>query len=200
MTFENFDSVFLTAIFILPGFLINGVINAINPPKKDSDGIYFLKCLTFSIVNCACWSWLYSIIIRGDYSKPFLPWLLLVTVTIVGASLLAIGIAIFKQSSVAGKLLQKMHIKTIHSTPTAWDYFFSQQRPVFVIITLLDGTILRGWYSSRSFSSSDPDSRDLFVEVGYKIKEDGKWELDEDSEGFYVTKDQIKYIEFKKGA
>lgn len=64
----------------------------------------------------------------------------------------------------------------------------------------MDDTKLYGWYSSKSFASSDPDERDIFIELGYTLSSDGSWKEDSQSEGFYVPKDQIKYIEFKKGA
>lgn len=76
---------------------------------------------------------------------------------------------------------------------------FFNQGESFIIVTLTDDTKLYGWYSSASFTSSDPDERDVFVEIGYKLSEDGKWEEDAQSGGFYVPKGQIKYIEFKKG-
>ena len=95
-------------------------------------------------------------------------------------------------------MLWKIKIRTIHTTPTAWDYLFSKQESGFVIVTLIDDQKLYGWYSSQSFTSSDPDERDIFIEKGYRI--DGeKWTLDEQSQGFYIAKDQIKVIEFKKG-
>ena len=77
---------------------------------------------------------------------------------------------------------------------------FSRQEASFVIVTIVDGTLLYGWYSSNSFSSSDQEERDLFIEKAYSVNKEGIWELDTQSEGFYIPKDQIKYIEFKKGA
>ena len=42
MTIDSFDIVFYTAVFVLPGFIINSIIDAMNPPKKHNDGIYLL--------------------------------------------------------------------------------------------------------------------------------------------------------------
>lgn len=200
MSVDAIDTVFLTAIFILPGFLISGIIDAITPPKKESEGIFFLRCLAYSIINCALWSWLYSIILNGVYRHVFWLWILMTAATVIGASLLAAVLALIKQSEVIKKAIEKLGIKTIHSTPTAWDYLFSRQEASFVIVTIVDGTLLYGWYSSNSFSSSDQEERDLFIEKAYSVNKEGVWELDTQSEGFYIPKDQIKYIEFKKGA
>ena len=200
MTIDSLDAVFITAIFILPGFLISSIIDAITPPKKEPEGVYFVRCLVYSIINCAVWSWLYSIILCAKYGNAFWQWILLVIVTVLGASFLALFLATLKQKAAMQKVIEKIGINTIHSTPNAWDYYFSQQEPSFIIVTLVDGTVLYGWYAYNSFSSSDQEERDLYVEKSYSVNEKNEWTMDMESNGFYVPKDQIKYIEFMKGA
>lgn len=199
MSIDSLDAVMLTAVFILPGFLIIGIIDSINPPKKRSEGIYFLKCLTLSIVNCACWSWAYSAVLNKELKQQFLYYLYIVLITLAGALALAIVISIVEQNCIINRLLSKLKVHSIHPIPTAWDYCFSKQTESFIIVTLTDGTQLFGWFSGDSFASSDADERDLFIEKGYKIDEDGKWFLDEESTGIYIPKDEIKYIELKNG-
>lgn len=197
MTINSFETIFYTAMFLLPGFLMNLVIDSTNPPHRYSDGIYFMKCLSLSIINCACWSWLYIIILSIEFKQLFQKWIVLLIITIVGATLVALLLAAIKQRKISDRLLLLLGINPIHSTPTAWDYYFSKLKAGFVIITLLDGTILRGWYSSDSFSSSDSEERDIYIEKGYRLNENGAWEIDSESEGFYISNGQIKCIEFK---
>ena len=199
MTIESFDIVFYTAIFVLPGFIINSIIDCMNPPKKHNDGIFLLKCIGFSLVSCAVWSWLYKLVLQCSCLSILWHWIFLVIISIVGSSVIGILIAVVKQFQIIDRILSKVKVNTIHSTPTAWDYLFSKQTPSFIIVTLSDDTKLCGWYSAKSFASSDPDERDIFVEKGYYISEDGTWNIDNQSEGFYIPKEQIKYIEFKKG-
>ena len=199
MTIDSFDIVFYTAVFVLPGFIINGIIDTMNPPKKHNDGVYLLKCIGLSLISCGVWCWLYKIILECSKMSTLWHWILLVLTSVVGPALLGILIAIIKQFQCIDRILSKFKINTIHTTPTAWDYLFFKQGGAFVIITLTDDTKLCGWYSSKSFTSSDQDERDIFVEIGYKLSKEGKWEKDAQSDGFYVPKDQIKYIEFKKG-
>lgn len=198
MIIDSFDAIFYTAIFILPGFIVNSVIDTANPPQKQNEGIYLLKCIFFSLISCAIYSWLYKIVIDCEKISTSLHWILLIVISIAGSFFLGIAIAIIKQHQWLAWMLSKLKINTIHTTPTAWDYYFSKQKSSFVIITLLDDTKLYGWYSNNSFTSSDYEERDIFVEKGY-IFENGNWEEDSESEGFYVAKDQIKLIEFKKG-
>lgn len=199
MTIGSLDVFILTAIFVLPGFLVVGIMDSINPPKKRSDGTYFLKCLTLSIINLACWSWLYSLIFHLSLAQQFLYYLFATLATLIGAAVLALIIAIVVQRGVISRCLSRFKINAIHPIPTAWDYYFSKQKGSFIVVTLLDGTQLMGWFSTDSFASSDADERDLYVERGYKIGDGGDWLADEDSVGFYIPKGQIKHIEFKKG-
>lgn len=200
MTIDSLEVVFLTTIFILPGFIVNSIVDKTNPPKKYSESIYFLKCLAYSVVNCACWSWLYIIAFRELSKHIYILFLLLVAITIIGATFIAIAISMLKYKDVVGKILRRVKLNPTHSIPSAWDYFFSQLEPSFVVITMIDGNILRGWYSGESFSSSDYEERDIYVENGYKLDDEGNWIFDEESKGFYIPKDQIRCIEFKKGA
>lgn len=64
-----------------------------------------------------------------------------------------------------------------------------------MIVKMDDDKTVRGWYSSNSFASSDPDNHDLYIEQCYG---EG-WSEDPQSRGIYIPGDQIKYIEFKGG-
>ena len=198
MTIDSKDTLFYTAVFLLPGFIINSIIDQTNPPKKHNDAIFFLKCVALSIVNCAVWSWLYLIIIECRNMHTVLRWVLLTGISILGSTIIGVVLAVIKQHQLIDRLLLRFKVKTIHNTPTAWDYVFAQQKSGFVVITLIDDKQLYGWYSVNSFTSSDPDERDIFVEKAYTFRE-GQWIIDEQGDGFYIPKDQIKVIEFKKG-
>ncbi|MBR0413766.1 MAG: hypothetical protein IJI67_01685 [Clostridia bacterium] len=198
MTINSFEAFCLISIFILPGFIVNSIIDYTNPPKKYKEVVFILKSIGYSIINCAIWSWLYLFIIKYDGINNVFRFILLVCVSLISSTIIGLIIAKTKQRNVIDAFLAKLHIKTIHGTPTAWDYYFSKLKCDFVIITLIDDTQLFGWYSSESFTSSDPEERDIYVEKAYRF-ENEQWILDEEGNGFYVPKDQIKMIEFKKG-
>lgn len=199
MTIESFDMLFYTAIFVLPGFVINSIIDATNPPKRHNDGIYLLKCILYSIINCAIWSWGYGLIFDHTFKHITLYWISLVLLTLIGATTIAICIVIIKQKQILYIFLEKIGIKSIHSTPTAWDYKFSKQESAFVIVTLTDDTRIKGLYCTDSFSSSDFEERDLYLEKLYVSDNTQKWIEVEENNGIYISKNQIKYIEFMRG-
>ena len=68
-----------------------------------------------------------------------------------------------------------------------------------IIVTLTDDTKIKGWFSTNSFASSDSEERDLYIEDLYYDEGEQGWIEDTDSNGIYISKDQIKFIEFKKG-
>ena len=56
----------------------------------------------------------------------------------------------------------------------AWDYKFSDGKSQWVEITVSNGKVIRGLYSSHSLASSESEYRDMYLEELY-IKENEKW-------------------------
>lgn len=199
MTIDSLNVVFYTAIFVLPGFISLGIIDSLNPSNRTTVPVHFYKCFALSIVNCASFSWIFSMLFKHEFSKEWQIYFVLVIVSIIGAIIVGTIIALLKQKNLIYKFLNKIKIKVKHPTPTAWDYWFSKEKSSFVIVCLRDGTKLAGYYSTNSFASSDFEERDLFIEYGYSLK-GNEWGIDKESNGVYIAKDSISYIEFKKGA
>ena len=60
--------------------------------------------------------------------------------------------------------------------PTAWDSVASDLRGgQFVRVRLLDGTWVGGWFSTKSFMSTYPEPRDLFIEAQYVLSSRGQF-------------------------
>lgn len=196
MTIDSFEVVFYTCIFLLPGFIIKSVIDTLVPPTKNNDTKYFFSCLLYSIVNCAIWSWVYLLLNKISDNHPIIYWILLLATTVVGATLLAFVVGVIKQTDLIEWLFKKMGVNKIHPVPTAWDYFFSKQKESWVIVTLKSGKTIYGKYSEQSFSSSDNEERDLYIEKTYTVKDNMTWEEDEKSKGILITKEEIETIEF----
>jgi hypothetical protein len=204
MVFDSFDTVFYTAIFLVPGFLMKGIIDNVVPAKKVSDGIHFLHCLTYSVINCAIWAWLYVLI------SPFLHhlhdenatlyWIMLLLIVIIGGCIVAILIAVMKKRGLLQKLLQRITGNSIHSVPTAWDYKFSKQEIAWVIVRLKSGSVVYGYYGEKSLTSSDSDLHDISIEKIYKIDADGIWHENNKSKGALISAEAIESIEFLGGA
>ncbi len=80
---------------------------------------------------------------------------------------------------------------------TAWDWYFSQQRPVWAVVTLKSGARIYGLFGKNSFAGNDPERRDLYLEATYRVLANGEWAPNEDTGGVLVLGDQIAFVEFR---
>lgn len=63
------------------------------------------------------------------------------------------------------------------STPTAWDFkAFSLKAGSFVRVRTESGVYIGGWFSTRSYVSTYPHGRDMFIESQWKIDENGDFQ------------------------
>ena len=75
MTIDSFDIVFYTATLILPGFIISNIVDIANPTREKSDAVLAIRYLGYSLVNCACLSWVYKMLLRLQPEHPIAFWL-----------------------------------------------------------------------------------------------------------------------------
>ena len=80
---------------------------------------------------------------------------------------------------------------------TAWDWYFNQQKPAWVIVTLKNGSRVYELFDKRSFAGDDPDRRDLYLEATFQVLANGEWAPNDDTGGILILADQIAVIEFR---
>ncbi len=195
MFIQNKETLFLTAIFILPGFISTAIVRKANPLGKSQIARYLLECLAFSIVNIVIFAWAYYFIFLIHNKWLFL--IIVVLVLLISSVFIGLLSAYIIQNGLVDKCMKKFKIKPINSTPSSWDYFFSKGKVCFIIVTMKNGAMIAGYYGEKSFASSSMDERDIYIEKGFYIDENGKWIEDDESEGFYVNSKDIEYIEFR---
>ncbi|TKR26505.1 hypothetical protein FA014_05230 [Cellulomonas hominis] len=59
------------------------------------------------------------------------------------------------------------------AAPSPWDHAFGHIGEGWVRVRFADGRQLGGWYGARSFASSFPDPRELYVEEAWAVDDDG---------------------------
>jgi hypothetical protein len=106
-----------------------------------------------------------------------------------------------------------------HQKGTAWEAAFGEAKSCMIIVTTKDGTEISGFLGPGSHCSADSENRDLFIsdvvlsppadlgkifeatdEVNLSISEEGvigEFILDPQSEGIYISGDQIAFIELR---
>ena len=196
MTIDSLETALLICVFIAPGFIIDGIVNAFSPIGKRNSGVYFLYCSLYSIFHCAIYSWAYILVWEHDWPHPTVFILIMGGITIVGACILGIIVGLFKSREWLRKLANKCKFNVSSSIPTAWDYLFSIQSAVYVLITLTDGTEYYGYYGENSYTSSSSDERDIYIEKLYDFDDENGWIENKQSVGLLLNCTQIQSIEF----
>ncbi len=199
MSISGFDMLFYTLAFVVPGFILNNTVTIFIPQKSEQPQIAFLKFIYFSCLNYGIWSWLIYLLFKTNYSINHPIWTAFIWATIILISPLVLGIiiGIISEKQYVRIILQKIGLTPAHMIPTGWDYWFSKAvGDNWIIVTLKDDTIIPGKFGSRSFASSDPNDRDLYLEEVYSISEENEWVITPGTGGILINGDQIKYIEF----
>jgi hypothetical protein len=155
----------------------------------------------YSVINLAVWSWAYVLAtnLRETLGlDDWIYWAILVAITLLGATITSFVIGAIIQRRFIGWLGSVFHLHSIDPTDTAWDWLFAKCEFCQVLVTLKDDREICGWYAEQSFSSSDSNDRDLYIQYTYKKDSNGVYQQDPESRGIYIPKDSIKYIELRK--
>ena len=201
MIIESYEYVIYTAMFLLPGYLINRIISLLVPSKGIDETDKVLRYLGYSLLNFTAWLWLFWLIKKNIETGRALYWLLLSFAVIITSLVTGIVLGVINNKVLLRKLFQKAGLQVEHPIPTAWDYIFSSPKHNrWTTVTLKSGKVLRGVYSNNSFASSDDNYRDLYLELSYiKDSADGdSWKLVDRTDGVWINPDEIAYIEFKE--
>lgn len=184
-------------MFVFPGYSVKIIIDKISLPDNRVYKLQFVDSVYYSVIYFICWGLLWKWLI--DYKLIEDICFLLILCLIFGTIVIeALVVGAVRYYGFVEWILGLFKFQCAKSIPTAWDYIFSKHQPEFVQITLVDGKVLRGWWDTESFASSECGERDIFLERGYYINKNEDWKLDNGSGGIYVNRKQIRYIEFRK--
>jgi hypothetical protein len=194
----NADTVFYTLAFVVPGFVLHSTLALLIPQKSERADLSLLRFLTLSCLNYAAWSWLVYLLGTAPFFTSHVVRSALAWGWIVLGSPVAMGLvfARLSQRDVMRRMLQRLGFNPVHVIPTAWDYKFSQTPPLWVLVTMKDGSTVAGWFGSRSFASSEPRGRDLYIQEVYRPGDGDMWQPVPGTAGILVQGDQVKHVEF----
>lgn len=200
MVLQSFEVVFFTAGFLVPGFVWSAVLSMLMPTGPRSKDSRFVEFLTLSCINHGLWSWaLFPVFKTGFLERQ--PWwsgAILFGIVFVSPVVLGVLTGWLQQKDAIGRFLGWLGLRTVHPIACAWDWHFGRLKPYWVVVTMKDGSRVRGLNYSRSFAGSDPGRRDLYLEADYQLLETGEWGPVEDSGGVLVTGTEIAVIEFRE--
>lgn len=201
MQIDSFEVVFYTFSFLVPGYIMECIITSLLPASRKSEGIKFLHCIVYSIINHTIWfSWGYKLISDRISSGSIWYWVVIVASVLVTSAITGFVIGMLRASMciyrLGRKILGHFGINLTHPVPTAWDYVFSSMKTgAWVTIRMDNGKFIRGWFGPRSMASSDNEFRDIFVETQYTLDADENWVEVKNSGGVWVNASSICHIE-----
>ena len=198
MTLTSFDAVFFTVAFLVPGFVWESVLHMFLRRREDRADRAWVRFLTLSAINYGLWSWLIYLLLErvGVLARPLIAALAWFFILFVSPIAFGVATGLLSQRATVRRLLARYGIYTVHPVPTAWDYIFSHSAGSWVLVTLADGSTVAGVFSARSFASSDPSERELFLEQLYKVEDDGPWQPAPMNRGVWIRGEAIRAIEF----
>lgn len=62
MIIASMETVVYTAYFLIPGYIINSIVNNMVPSKTRLESEKILHCIGYSILELAIWYWLFKFI------------------------------------------------------------------------------------------------------------------------------------------
>ena len=186
---EHLDKIFIASSILVPGFILDRTLGYYSPKKNVESTLHFFTLGLLNLVICAP-----LIYAKLDQS--------LTMITLHFISPLAIGSTwgFLRDRETFGRLLEFFNIKLVHPCPTAWDYkFHSVKFENYLVVTLNNGTVYAGKFSSKSFASSEYAGRDIYMEKEFAINNNGEWEPLANSGGIFINNGEIKHIKFYNG-
>lgn len=193
----NYETVIYAFEFLVPGFIIASFQEIVMLTKVYSDNEKIIHAIGYSVLNLCAWLWLFLLIrqnIVGDVCYWFVHSLAIFATSCITG--IVLGLFKRKKFKFIKWVFSLFKITIVHPIPRAWDYIFSKGKGCWIEVFLENGKIVRGYYSNKSFASSDYSYNDIYIEEIYIKPEGKKWEKIPGTSGIWISPSEIKYIKF----
>lgn len=181
--------------FIAPGFIWTKFEYWLAPRFKESDRERSIKYFSYSVI-CLAFSFplVRSLPQSADSWEIVHSVLAVISFLLIPAFLGAL-VGFIKKNHNFKLLLGKYGLPQIYAPDTGWDSAFDRVQGCSVAVEKLDGSVIYGMYDTRSVASTDPECRDVFLDVVYSINQDDKLVIDKGSLGIWISGKQIRTIQ-----
>jgi len=155
-------------LLVLPGFISMRIFDLFNPTDKRPVSNSMFEGLAFGILNALVFFPLW-IIIDGPALLAGNP------MPAYALALFTLVVAPVTWGLFAHKLLRWLADRNVilGRHRTAFDAYFSRQRPCWVIVHLHDGQRVGGLFGGKSYASFFPKSGHLYLEELWELGDDG---------------------------
>ncbi|RKZ66562.1 MAG: hypothetical protein DRQ44_06535 [Gammaproteobacteria bacterium] len=194
MNIWEIDKVFLFLVMVLPGFISLNVYDLLIASEKRDFSKSIVEAICFSVLNFVVLSLLLIHISSNNFvgEHPIQYWLSMIFIFIVMPAIWP-----FIYIKITKLKIFKRHILSPYKQP--WDYVFSKKESLWVVLHLQNGNKIRGKYGKKSFTSSYPSERQIYLEELWKADDKGGFKSKVPrTEGVLVSQDEIVRIELYK--
>ena len=192
---KDWANVYLVIGFIVPGLITFFIRSQFIVVRRQTHTDNLLSYVTLTSIY-------YAVLLPSfPYLFTLIGWSLFFAwfgVIIIGPALFGAALGLAAYYELFRKSLRKFKINPIHAVPSSWDWIFGSVRhdSVWIIVTLTDGTKLSGVWGGKSFASTDPGERDIYIERLWDVADDGVWSRRDRDQGALIVAKEIRYVEF----
>ena len=187
----NAQTLELFLLFVVPGFVAMKAYDLLVPSETRSWGDSLIEAISYSMLNLALLFWLVGLLQREGFQQrhPVVYGLGIFVVLFVAPVAWAVTVRFLCTSRLFRKYV-------LHPAPQAWDFFFLQRRPAWVLAHLKTGEMVGGLFSDDSCASSFPTEADIYLEEVWKLDEEGRFiqRVDQTS-GILIKRSECSHIE-----
>lgn len=177
---------------LIPGLLILHIRTQFLAGRRGTHTEEILSYVVVTIIYYAAFLPAFAWALVGASSVQ--AWFGWVSLIILLPLAVGVGLGVGHQKDWFGRLFRRFGIEVLNPMPSAWDWKFSQRQAQWLIVTLKNGTVFRGWFGRESFASSDVSERDIFIQCLYVAEGDEAWESANKS--LLVSYSEISTVEF----
>ncbi len=191
---KDWTNVYLVIGFIVPGLITFFVRSQLIIVKRQSHTDNLMSYVTLTSIYYAFLLPIFPQIFILTGWCLFFSW---ISVIIVGPAVSGAILGLIAYFEVFRKATQTLKINPVHAVPSSWDWIFGsiKDRSVYIMVTLTDGTKLAGVWGGKSFASTDPTERDIYIERMWDISHDGTWARRDRKQGALIVAKEIRYVE-----
>lgn len=192
MDIWEIDKIFIFIAFVIPGFISIKFYQLLTPGHKAAPSNLLIDAISYSAIN-------YSILlipivsVENSSLRTVHPQLYLIFYIFVLFLAPTMWAAIWKKLRESNNFQKNAP----HPIPRPWDYVFSQRKPYWIKVFLKNGEVVAGLYAEKSFSSSSPESEQIYLQETWILNDKGGFERAKNqTAGIIILSDQISHIEF----
>jgi hypothetical protein len=191
------ENLALAIVFIVPGWVALEAYSVVVPAERRNFGEELIRVVAVSLLNFLLF---FVVLPLGLQRVPnslgeigLLGSLRLFMVLVLTPALLAVGVYYIRSISFISRFV-------VQPEPTAWDYYFREDREVLVIFYLREEAgsgILGGYFGSLSRASPYPGVQQVYIEELWDLGEDGSFlSPKEQSSGAIISYNDCAFVEF----